>query len=109
MNTAKLPPLFPGDYALRVRLTWRDCCGEAKAFVCGLEVVQVLEVDGDLVVWTNYKASKHTGGKFVSKCHRAALLRLGALEELSAAPDEISAALQPVAGAGAAESIGGKN
>lgn len=105
MKNDSLPPLHPGDIALRVRVAPLGPLFSAGAMRCrvlGLEAVEVLRVNGDSITWTNHKPCKfYAGDRFRHTCDRRELLAVSSLESLSAVPDEKSAVSLSMAGAGA--------
>ena len=74
-----IPPLEPGDIALRFRVEVRGDVFHPHRVVNGLQVVQVISVKDDFVTWTNGLKGR-TGGDFRHTSHRRELISIGALE-----------------------------
>jgi hypothetical protein len=77
-----IPPLQPGDVALRFRVQWRGL-GKAVPVVVNTQAVWVVSVAGDLVTWTNGRRSRN-GSEFRHTSHRRELISTVGLESLAA-------------------------
>ena len=101
MNALPLLPLFRGALALRPRYAIGP---KGVSRIAGLEVVEVLAVNGQRVTWTNHKPSKFLtpGVAFSHTSHRRELIALDAIEFPACdtpATDEKSAVTETLAGA----------
>lgn len=87
----KLSPLAPGDLALRFRISYLGA-NHQRPIVTGVQVCEVLRVDGDFVTWTNHLPARAGDfqNKFSHVAHRCELIALRWLETLPGLPSEKS-------------------
>lgn len=81
-ESQNLPPLAPGDLAVRFRLSWRG--RPARPVTIGLQAVEVVAVDGEAIVWTDNRPiwpGERT--RFVHRSDRRELMSLAAFEAIT--------------------------